>query len=105
MPISLRLPSDIEAQIAGFGARHGLSKSAVIVRSIQEFLAHHAHPSSQQIYEEAMRDAQNAAPQVRVSDARAHKQKLQAAMQRKHAERSARASEGQAKTKRAGKST
>lgn len=105
MPISLRLPSDIEAQIAGFGARHGLSKSAVIVRSIHEFLAHHAHPSSQQIYEEAMRDSQNAAPQVRASDTRPHKQKFQAAMQRKHAERSARASEGQAKTKRAGKST
>jgi hypothetical protein len=105
MPISLRLPSDIEDQIAGFGALHGLSKSAVIVRSIQEFLAHHTHPSSQQIYEEAMRDAQKTAPQVRAPDARPHKQKLQAAMQHKHAERSARASQVETKTKRAGKST
>ena len=55
MPISLRLPPDIETQIVGFGSRAGLTKSAVIVRSIEEFLARHAQPSSQQIYEEAMR--------------------------------------------------
>ena len=57
MPISLRLPADIEAQITGYGARAGLTKSAVIVRSIQEFLAHHAEPTSAQIYEDAMRQA------------------------------------------------
>ena len=54
MPISLRLSPDVEDQIAGFGARLGLSKSAVIVRSIQEFLTKHAEPSSFQIYEEVM---------------------------------------------------
>ena len=54
MPISLRLPTEIEQQIVGFGARLGLTKSAVIVRSIEEFLAHHAQPSSLEIYEAAM---------------------------------------------------
>ncbi len=58
MPISLRLPVEVEKQIAGYSARHGVSKSAVIVRSISEFLANHAQPSSFQIYEEAMREAQ-----------------------------------------------
>lgn len=58
MPISLRLPTDIETRIAGFGSRTGLSKSAVIVRSIQEFLARNAAPSSLQIYESAIRDAE-----------------------------------------------
>ena len=63
MPISLRLPSDIDAQITGFGARQGLTKSAVIVRSIQEFLARNAQPTSLQIYQGAMRGASNAAVQ------------------------------------------
>lgn len=49
IPISLRLPPDIETRIAGFGSRAGLTKSAVIVRSIEEFLARHAQPSSQRI--------------------------------------------------------
>ena len=57
MPISLRLPNELESQITGFGARQGLSKSAVIVRSIQEFLARNAQPTSLQIYQDAMRDA------------------------------------------------
>ena len=55
MPMSLRLPAETETMIADFGARHGLSKTAVIVRSIQEFLATHAQPSSLQVYEQAMR--------------------------------------------------
>ena len=59
MPTSLRLPADIETRIAGFGSRTGLTKSAVIVRSIEEFLARHAEPSSLHIYEEAMRNATN----------------------------------------------
>ena len=57
MPISLRLPTDIETRLAGFGLRTGLSKSAVIVRSIQEFLAKNAAPSSLQIYQDAMQGA------------------------------------------------
>ena len=39
MPISLRLPLKVEQQIAEYGVRQGLTKSAVIVRSIETFLA------------------------------------------------------------------
>ena len=94
MPISLRLPVEIESQIAGFGARLGLTKSAVIVRSIEEFLAHHAQPSSLEIYEAAMRAASPESVPAAVVDAngsrelRAHKLKVRAAIARKHAERS-----------------
>ena len=97
MPISLRLPTEIEHQIAGFGARLGLTKSAVIVRSIEEFLAHHAQPSSLEIYEAAMQvSASNSAQVDAVEESDAdnqlpHKREVRAAITRKHAERSARA--------------
>ena len=60
MPISLRLPVTLETQIAGFGLRAGISKTAVVVRSIQEFLAKNVQPTSRQLYEDAMREAQQA---------------------------------------------
>lgn len=98
MPISLRLPADLEAAIAGFGARHGLSKSAVIERSIREFLARHAKPSSFQVYEEVMRDVDTADAKNRRRDSRreaAERRPLKLASRkatrRKHAARSARA--------------
>ena len=97
MPISLRLPVEIESQIAGFGARLGLTKSAVIVRSIEEFLAHHAQPSSFEIYEAAMlASATGLAPGDAVemggaNELRPHKLNVRAAIARKHAERSKRA--------------
>lgn len=91
MPISLRLPTDIEDQIAGFSARQGLSKSAVIVRSIHEFLARNAQPSSFQIYEEVMlegvdesRDAKREA-----AEQRPHKILVRDAIRQKHAKQSA----------------
>lgn len=95
MPISLRLPSDIEAQIAGFGARLGLSKSALIVRSIQEFLARHAQPSSLQIYEEAMREALDSATDGKREsmEQRPLKRKAREAIRQKHAARSQRAAQ------------
>ena len=100
MPISLRLPADVETQIAGFGARQGLSKSAVIVRSIQEYLAKHAQPASFEIYEDAMRDAAKAGTSTEQKDARREaadqrplKQQARDAIRRKHAERSQRASQ------------
>lgn len=106
MPISLRLPADLETRIAGFGAHLGLSKSAVIVRSIQEFLATHAQPSSLQIYEEAMRGAQDA-PAGGISDKkgeaseqRPHKLQARKAIRRKHTQRSERAVQAQPKPKR-----
>ncbi len=93
MPISLRLPTDIEDQIASFSARQGLSKSALIVRSIREFLARNAQPSSLQIYDEAMRgwadeniDAERAA-----AEQRPHKILVRDAIRQKYARRAARA--------------
>lgn len=98
MPISLRLPVDTETMIADYGARHGLSKTAVIVRSIQEFLATHAEPSSLQIYEGAMRESAVAASASARSNAaredaekRSRKLAVREAIRRKHALRSARA--------------
>lgn len=98
MPISLRLPTEIEAQIAGFSTRLGLSKSAVIVLSINEYLARHAHPSSLQIYEEVMREPQS--PDTRANEStgkggaaerRPRKLQVRAAIRKKHAQRSERA--------------
>ena len=105
MPISLRLPADIESQIAGFGARQGMSKSAVIVRSIQEFLARHTQPTPFQLYEDVMRDGAKADARNRRSDAqregaekRPEKIAAREAIRRKHAARSARAGAALAKS-------
>ncbi len=95
MPISLRLPKDIEDQIAGYSARQGISKSAVIVRSIHEFLARNAQPSSFQIYEEVMRDGANKSGDAKsdakreAAEQRPHKILVRYAIRQKHAERSA----------------
>ena len=100
MPISLRLSADVEAQIAGFGARKGLTKSAVIVRSIHEYLAKHAQPSSLEIYESVML----AAAKVEASAVQEHvrreaaeqrplKRQVREAIRRKQSERSKRATE------------
>ncbi|MGC3983884.1 MAG: hypothetical protein QM777_03650 [Pseudorhodoferax sp.] len=101
MPISLRLPPELEAQIAGFGAREGLTKSAVIVRSIHEFLARNAHPSAFEIYEQVMREAEGAPDSaLPPAPAGSHKQQVRDAIARKHAERSARASKALAAPRR-----
>jgi len=94
MPISLRLTKDIEDQIAGFSARQGLSKSAVIVRSIHEFLARNAQPSSLQIYEEAMRETVDESRDEKreAAEQRPHKIMMRDAVRQKHAMRSGRAS-------------
>ena len=97
MPISLRLPAEIEGQIAGFSARQGVSKSAVIVRSIHEFLARNAQPSSLQIYEAVMReggDERSAAEsdsKRESSEQRPNKIAVRDAIRQKHAVRSERA--------------
>ena len=92
MPVSLRLPLKVEQQIAEYGVRQGLTKSAVIVRSIEAFLAAHAQPNAYQLYLDAMQEAQSP-PQVRrgAAETRPHKLAIQKAMRKKHAERSARA--------------
>ena len=94
MPISLRLPTEIEDQIAGLSARQGLSKSAVIVRSIHEFLACNAQPSSLQIYEEVMREGVDESRDAKREAAkqRPHKILVRDAIRQKHAIRSERAS-------------
>lgn len=102
MPISLRLSAEIESEIVGFSARHGVSKSAVIVRSIQEFLARNAQPTSFQIYQEVMAEAGNQGEQKGIAKSDAKREaaelrplKIQAreAIRQKHAVRSARASQ------------
>jgi hypothetical protein len=100
MPISLRLPAAIETQIAGFSARQGVSKSAVIVRSIEEFLAKNAQPSSFEIYQQAMRDSALPRATNQPSDAerasaelRPVKLQVRTALRRKHAARATRASQ------------
>ena len=106
MPISLRLPTEIEDQIAGFSARQGLSKSAVIVRSIHEFLARNAQPSSLQIYEEVMREGVDESCDAKREAAkqRPHKMLVRDAIRQKHAMRSERASLNLTKTDKAAKS-
>lgn len=97
MPISLRLHPDIETRIASFGSRAGLTKSAVIVRSIEEFLAKNAQPSSQQIYEEVMGAAVDQCGDakfnagVEAREQRPLKLQLRKAIRNKHATRSERA--------------
>ena len=94
MPISLRLPVDIDNQIASYSARLGLSKSAIIVRSIEEFLAKNAQPSAYQLYLDAMASSQKTAtPTVERKAVDGHKHAVQKALQRKHKERSARAAQ------------
>ena len=99
MPISIRQPADVEARIARFAARQGISKSAIVLRSIREFLDRHAQPSSFQIYEAVMRDcAMEAAGRLHVdarresAERRPLKLASRAAIHRKHAARAARAS-------------
>jgi hypothetical protein len=93
MPISLRLPAEVESQIAGFSARQGVSKSALIVRSIQEFLARHAQPTSLEIYQDAMRQAEQTHKDAKrkAAEQRPHKALMREAIARKHAQRSERA--------------
>jgi hypothetical protein len=86
MPISLRLPQDIEAQLAGLSVRQKASKSALIVRSITEFLQRQNAPTSQEIYEQAVRGTGS----TRVStqpEAHAHKLAVRDAVLRKAAQR------------------
>ena len=92
MPVSLRIPPNIEIQIADYATRQGLTKSAVIMRSLNEFLARHTKPSAYQIYLDVMLQ-EAASPRVEpgVQESRPHKIASRQAMLRKHAERSARA--------------
>ncbi|MDO5625152.1 MAG: hypothetical protein Q4G71_10725 [Pseudomonadota bacterium] len=88
MPLSLRLPAELESQLARYGQHAGLSKSAVIVRSIEEFMARHAQPDAHTLYEQT-RPRPQARPQSERDDPRPHKQAFAQAMRRKQAARQA----------------
>jgi hypothetical protein len=88
MPISLRLPAELEAQLAGLSARQKVSKSALIVRSIKAFLLQHTTPSSQEIYEQAMHNISTMDDNKdRPMEQRAHKLAVREAVLRKAAQR------------------
>ena len=95
MPISLRLPLRVEEQIAEYSVRQGISKSAVIVRSIETFLAEHAQPNAYQLYLDAMQQTvtqpASGAQKAAAGATRPHKLAIKQAVQKKHAGRSARA--------------
>ena len=94
MPVSLRLPLKVEQQIAEYGVRQGLTKSAVIVRSIETFLAAHAQPNAYQLYLDAMQEARPAPQRQRgAGETRPHKLAIQKAVRKKHAQRAARATQ------------
>ena len=90
MPVSLRLPAELEAQLAEFGALHNTTKSAVIVRSVRDFLAAHAAPSMQEIYHQAMHVAERSTPasEAARTETRPHKLAFRERMRQKHAVRS-----------------
>lgn len=99
MPISLRLPAEVDSQIASYSARLGLSKSAVIVRSIEEFLAKNGRPSAYQLYLDSMESVHSTLSQSAKNEAPAvHKLGIQKALQRKHKERSVRATQALQRT-------
>ena len=81
-------------QIYTKASRMGLSKSAIIVRSIEEFLAKNAQPSAYQLYLDAMASSQKTVtPSVEKKAVDGHKLAVRKALQRKHKERSARAAQ------------
>jgi hypothetical protein len=91
MPISLRLPAEIETQIASYSEREGVSKSALIVRSIKEFLAKHAQPSAYEIYLDEMQHAPTDAgvdAQRESAETRPTKLAVRAELRARHARRS-----------------
>jgi hypothetical protein len=87
MPLSLRLPHGLEAELAGYSARAGLSKSAIILRSVEEFMARHAQPSAHELY---LRAVQRTASEPKAEiDPRPRKQAFRTAVKAKHAKRAA----------------
>jgi predicted DNA-binding protein len=92
MPMSLRLPLPVEAQIMGLSLRSGLSKSALIVKSIEEYLSRHAQPSAYDIYQEVMQESAGKAGAAHAPEQRAHKRAVRDAVRAKQAMRSSAAS-------------
>lgn len=97
MPLSLRLPSDVEQMILAYSAREGISKSAVIVQSIRDFFERQKpKPTAYEIYLKVMaeskaRQAKNPKDDWHQIDreTRPHKIAFHKAMQEKYARRQA----------------
>jgi hypothetical protein len=88
MPISLRLPLALETELIGLSARAGVSKSALIVRSIEEFMARYGAPSAHELYLQTLPQSSVSASNEKLSmDSRAHKQAFRLAMQNKREQR------------------
>lgn len=51
MPISIRLKPQLEQRVAEYSVRKGISKSAVIARSLEDYLDRHAGPMLYELYE------------------------------------------------------
>jgi hypothetical protein len=88
MPLSLRLPNLLESELAQYSARAGISKSAAIVRSIEEFMARHAQPNAHELYLQTLPTGE--APSglaAKPADPRPRKQAFRDAMQAKQAAR------------------
>jgi hypothetical protein len=96
MPISLRLPLNLETEVAERCEREGVSKTALVVRSIEDYLQRTRAPSAFELFEQAMSAADVALAQrdaelARVRAARPHKRAVVAAIQAKRASRAGRA--------------
>jgi hypothetical protein len=97
MALSLRLPSDIEQMIVAYSASEGISKSAVIMKSIRDFFERQKpQPTAYDIYLQVM--AESKAEQAKNckedwyqidKETRPHKIAIHKAMQAKHARRQA----------------
>jgi hypothetical protein len=85
MRTSVHLPSKLESQVADYCNRHGVSKSDIVLRSIQEFLLRHAQPSSLEIYNEVMRDDPDPERDGKreAAEQRPHKLEIRSAFRRK----------------------
>jgi hypothetical protein len=84
MPLSLRLPGFLESELAQYSARAGISKSAAIVRSIEEFMARHAQPNAHALYLQTMPAGEALSDtKAKPADPRPRKRAFRAAMQAK----------------------
>jgi predicted DNA-binding protein len=89
MPISLRLPNEIETALARASAALGITKTALIHRGIEAYLRDHALPTAHDLY---LRTQPNAGVARDMPiEQREHKQRFREAMRKKQTQRKVRA--------------
>jgi predicted DNA-binding protein len=88
MPISLRLPNEIETELARASAALGITKTALIHRGIEAYLRDHALPTAHDLYLRTQPSA--SATRDTPIEQREHKQRFREAMHKKQAQRKAR---------------